>query len=84
MINNCIFLKPTLISSLEELAAIRLTREDELSYNITIYLQRDRVLTFSMEDRDGAELGLVLAGYVPYDHTISNIIIFHIFLLYCF
>ncbi|XP_077295591.1 uncharacterized protein LOC143917857 [Arctopsyche grandis] len=54
---------PTLISSLEDLVGIRLTREDELSYNVNIFLQRDRVLTFSMEDRDGAELALVLAGY---------------------
>lgn len=58
--------QPTLISSLEDLVGIRLTREDELSYNVNIFLQRERVLTFSMEDRDGAELALVLAGLVIY------------------
>lgn len=38
-------------------------REDDIFYSVSIYIQPDRVVTFSMEDRDASEFALVLAGY---------------------
>lgn len=38
-------------------------REDDIFYSVSIYIQPDRLVTFSMEDRDATEFALVLAGY---------------------
>lgn len=39
------------------------TREDELSCSVSVFVQPDKLITFSMEDRDANEFAIVLAGY---------------------
>ncbi|GBP39620.1 SCAN domain-containing protein 3 [Eumeta japonica] len=54
---------PQPIAQLEELEGVRVRRDDELSTTVAVFLRRDRVLGFSMDDRDATEMALVLAGY---------------------
>jgi FERM and PDZ domain-containing protein 4 len=39
------------------------TREDELSCSVSVFILPDKLITFSMEDRDANEFAIVLAGY---------------------
>lgn len=39
------------------------TRDDDVSNTVTVFINPDRVINFSMEDRDACEFAIVLAGY---------------------
>lgn len=39
------------------------TREDDITHTVNVYIQPERFVSFSMEDRDASEFSLVLAGY---------------------
>ncbi|KAG6447856.1 hypothetical protein O3G_MSEX005231 [Manduca sexta] len=54
---------PQAIASLEEVEGIRVKRECAASADVAIFLQRDRVLALLMDERDAAEMPLVIAGY---------------------
>lgn len=54
---------PQPIAQLDELEGVRLKREDDSSASVAVFLKRDRVLGFSMDERDAREMALVLAGY---------------------
>ncbi|GAB0097417.1 FERM domain-containing protein [Sergentomyia squamirostris] len=54
---------PQPICNLEELIRVIVTREDEISYSVVVFMEPDRLVTFLMEDRDAIEFALVLAGY---------------------
>lgn len=47
---------------MDELEGVRLKREDEGSAAVAVFLKRDRVLGFSMDERDAREMALVLSG----------------------
>lgn len=40
-----------------------IAREDDVTHSVSVYLKPEKFVTFSMEDRDGSEFSLVLAGY---------------------
>ncbi|CAB3254278.1 unnamed protein product [Arctia plantaginis] len=55
---------PQSIASLEEVQGIRVKREwSSGGSDVAIFLQRDRVLALLMDERDAAEMPLVIAGY---------------------
>lgn len=58
-----LFFQPKSISAIEEVRRIVAVREDDIFYSVSIYFLPDRVVTFSMEDRDASEFSLVLSGY---------------------
>lgn len=39
------------------------TREDDVSHSVSVFIAPDKLITFSMEDRDANEFAIVLAGY---------------------
>ncbi|KAI5637632.1 FERM central domain-containing protein [Phthorimaea operculella] len=51
------------IASLEEVEAIRVKREGDGTADVAIFLQRHGVLGLLMDERDAAEMPLVIAGY---------------------
>ncbi|XP_053679719.1 uncharacterized protein LOC128730669 [Anopheles nili] len=54
---------PQPICNLEELIRVVVTRDDDVSNTVTVFISPDRVINFSMEDRDASEFAIVLAGY---------------------
>ncbi|XP_058055847.1 uncharacterized protein LOC131207253 [Anopheles bellator] len=54
---------PQPICNLEELIRVVVTRDDDISNTVTVFISPDRVINFSMEDRDASEFAIVLAGY---------------------
>ncbi|KAL1375188.1 hypothetical protein pipiens_001621 [Culex pipiens pipiens] len=54
---------PQPICNLEDLTRVVVTRDDDVSNTVTVFINPDRVITFSMEDRDACEFAIVLAGY---------------------
>ncbi|CAH0587157.1 unnamed protein product [Chrysodeixis includens] len=55
---------PQPIASLEEVEGIRVKREwSSGGADVAIFLQRDRVLALLMDERDAAEMPLIIAGY---------------------
>ncbi|KAJ2950883.1 hypothetical protein O0L34_g5247 [Tuta absoluta] len=54
---------PQPIASLEEVEAIRVKRECDGTADVAIFLQRHGVLGLMMDERDAAEMPLVIAGY---------------------
>ncbi|XP_060801455.1 uncharacterized protein LOC106134103 isoform X2 [Amyelois transitella] len=54
---------PQSIASLEEVEGIRVKPEDSGCADVAIFLRRDRVLSLLMDERDAAEMPLVIAGY---------------------
>ncbi|KAM3960052.1 LOW QUALITY PROTEIN: uncharacterized protein ACR2FA_005852 [Aphomia sociella] len=54
---------PQSIASLEEVEGIRVKPEGSGSSDVAIFLRRDRVLALLMDERDAAEMPLVIAGY---------------------
>ncbi|KFB43510.1 AGAP003128-PA-like protein [Anopheles sinensis] len=54
---------PQPICNLEELIRVVVTRDDDISNTVTVFITPDRVINFSMEDRDASEFAIVLAGY---------------------
>jgi len=56
------WLQPVALADIEDMHGLVVRREDELSRFVRIYLQNNRELTFSLEDRDAEELVLVLQG----------------------
>ncbi|XP_055547639.1 uncharacterized protein LOC129731566 [Wyeomyia smithii] len=54
---------PQPICILEDLTRVVVTRDDDVSNTVTVFISPDRVITFSMEDRDACEFAIVLAGY---------------------
>ncbi|CAH1636647.1 unnamed protein product [Spodoptera littoralis] len=55
---------PQPIASLEEVEGIRVKRDwSSGGADVAIFLQRDRVLALLMDERDAAEMPLVIAGY---------------------
>ncbi|XP_055677293.1 uncharacterized protein LOC129786358 [Lutzomyia longipalpis] len=54
---------PQPICNLEELIRVIVSREDDISYSVVVFMEPDRLVTFLMEDRDAIEFALVLAGY---------------------
>lgn len=63
----CVFLieyfQPQPICNIESIGRVVVTREDDITHTVNVYIQPDRFVSFSMEDRDGNEFALVLAGY---------------------
>lgn len=57
------YYQPTLISNLEDILHVSLTREDQLRFNVEVGLTGDRQASFLMDDVEAKELALVLAGY---------------------
>lgn len=55
--------QPQPICSIESLNRVVVTREDDITHTVNVYIQPDRFVSFSMEDRDASEFSLVLAGY---------------------
>lgn len=56
-------LQPQTICSIESLSRLVITREDDITHTVNIYMQPDRLVSFMMEDRDALEFTLVLVGY---------------------
>uniref|UniRef100_A0A182ILB6 Uncharacterized protein n=1 Tax=Anopheles atroparvus TaxID=41427 RepID=A0A182ILB6_ANOAO len=54
---------PQPICNLEELIRVVVTRDDDISNTVTVFITPDRVINFAMEDRDASEFAIVLAGY---------------------
>uniref|UniRef100_A0A182V2D4 FERM and PDZ domain-containing protein 4 n=1 Tax=Anopheles merus TaxID=30066 RepID=A0A182V2D4_ANOME len=54
---------PQPICNLEELIRVVVTRDDDVSNTVTVFISPDRVIHFAMEDRDASEFAIVLAGY---------------------
>uniref|UniRef100_A0A182FAA0 FERM domain-containing protein n=2 Tax=Anopheles albimanus TaxID=7167 RepID=A0A182FAA0_ANOAL len=54
---------PQPICNLEELIRVVVTRDDDVSNTVTVFISPDRVINFAMEDRDASEFAIVLAGY---------------------
>uniref|UniRef100_A0A182QHM9 FERM domain-containing protein n=1 Tax=Anopheles farauti TaxID=69004 RepID=A0A182QHM9_9DIPT len=54
---------PQPICNLEELIRVVVTRDDDVSNTVTVFITPDRVINFAMEDRDASEFAIVLAGY---------------------
>ncbi|KAJ6634839.1 FERM and PDZ domain-containing protein 4 [Pseudolycoriella hygida] len=54
---------PQPICNIEHLTRVVVTREDDVTHSVSVYIQPDKLVTFSMEDRDACEFTLVLAGY---------------------
>ncbi|EAT35929.1 AAEL011947-PA, partial [Aedes aegypti] len=54
---------PQPICNLEDLTRVVVTRDDDVSNTVTVFINPDRVINFSMEDRDACEFAIVLAGY---------------------
>lgn len=65
--NFCLFFpfsfQPQTICSIESLSRLVITREDDITHTVSIYMQPDRLVSFMMEDRDALEFSLVLVGY---------------------
>lgn len=40
-----------------------MTREDDVTNSVSVFILPDKLITFSMEDRDANEFAIVLAGY---------------------
>lgn len=57
------FSQPQPICSIESLNRVVASREDDITYTVNVYIQPERFVSFSMEDRDASEFSLVLAGY---------------------
>lgn len=57
------YLQPQTICSIESLSRLVITREDDITHTVSIYMQPDRFTSFMMEDRDALEFTLVLVGY---------------------
>ncbi|CAH2046795.1 unnamed protein product, partial [Iphiclides podalirius] len=55
--------QPQPVASLEEVECVRVRRSCSGSADVTVFLQRDRVLALLMDERDAAEMPLVIAGY---------------------
>lgn len=55
---------PQPICAIEELTRVVVTREDDVTHLVSVYVQpKNSVVQFSMDDRDASEFSLVLAGY---------------------
>ncbi|XP_037048563.1 uncharacterized protein LOC119083046 isoform X2 [Bradysia coprophila] len=54
---------PQPICNIEHLTRVVVTREDDVTHSVSVHIQPDKFVTFSMEDRDACEFHLVLAGY---------------------
>ncbi|KAI8421416.1 hypothetical protein MSG28_009491 [Choristoneura fumiferana] len=54
---------PQSIASLEEVEGVRVKRESAGSADVAVFLTRDRVVALLMDERDAAEMPLVIAGY---------------------
>ncbi|XP_058822799.1 uncharacterized protein LOC131684172 [Topomyia yanbarensis] len=54
---------PQPICNLEDLIRVVVTRDDDVSNTVAVFITPDRVINFSMEDRDACEFAIVLAGY---------------------
>lgn len=55
--------QPQPISSIDSLKRIVITREDDVTHRVNVFIHEDRFITFSMEDRDAIEFANVLNGY---------------------
>ncbi|XP_067633209.1 uncharacterized protein [Eurosta solidaginis] len=54
---------PQPISAIEDFNHVIVSRDDDVTCSVTIYMQGDKLIKFSMEDRDASEFSLVLSGY---------------------
>ncbi|CRK97966.1 CLUMA_CG011338, isoform A [Clunio marinus] len=54
---------PQSICTIEELSRVVVTREDDVTNSVSVFILPDKLITFSMEDRDANEFAIVLAGY---------------------
>lgn len=55
--------QPQSICTIEELSRVAVTREDDVTSSVSVFILPDKLITFSMEDRDANEFAIVLAGY---------------------
>lgn len=54
---------PQPICTIEELSKVSVTKIDEVSDAVAVYIAPDRLITFPMEDREASEFVIVLGGY---------------------
>ncbi|XP_016960791.1 uncharacterized protein LOC108031664 isoform X2 [Drosophila biarmipes] len=54
---------PQPISAIEDFTHVVVSREDDVTCSVSIFMLGDRAVKFIMEDRDGCEFSLVLGGY---------------------
>lgn len=59
----CFNQQPQSICTIEELSRVVVTREDDVTNSVSVFITPDKLITFSMEDRDANEFAIVLAGY---------------------
>ena len=45
------------------MSRVVVTREDDVSCSVAVFIMPDKLITFSMDDRDANEFAIVLAGY---------------------
>lgn len=55
--------QPQSICTIEELSRVVVTREDDVTSAVSVFILPDKLITFSMEERDANEFAIVLAGY---------------------
>ncbi|KAG5889216.1 hypothetical protein JTB14_018639 [Gonioctena quinquepunctata] len=55
--------QPIPIASIEDMRRIEVRSDDEVTRTVLIFLQTEKVVTISLEERDACELVLVLRGY---------------------
>lgn len=51
------------------------TKEDDISHSVSVFIAPDKLITFSMEDRDANEFAIVLAGY--FRLIAGKVVVFH-------
>jgi FERM and PDZ domain-containing protein 4 len=62
-VSNVSLFQPQSICTIEELSRVVVTRDDDISNTVSVFILPDKLITFSMEDRDANEFAIVLAGY---------------------
>jgi predicted nuclease of predicted toxin-antitoxin system len=55
--------QPQSICTIEELSRVIVTKDDDISNSVSVFIAPDKLITFCMEDRDANEFAIVLAGY---------------------
>lgn len=59
------------------------TKEDDVTNSVSVFIAPDKLITFSMEDRDANEFAIVLAGYYRLIVGKCNVVIITIIILLC-
>lgn len=60
-----------------------MTKEDDVTNSVSVFIAPDKLITFSMEDRDANEFAIVLAGYYRLIVGECNVVIIIMIILSC-